>query len=118
VNGHQVVPRHLLHAVLGPQIYAEPGEKDMVIVRIIGRGLKDGREQEVVVDLFDRYDEATGFTAMERTTGWHAAIISAAQARGQTPRGGVPVELAMPGPAFAEELLKRGFDLRVEWKKE
>lgn len=118
VDGAVVVPRHLLHAVLGPQIYAQPGEKDLVIVRIIGRGLKDGREREVVVDLFDRYDEATGFTAMERTTGWHAAIISAAQARGLTPRGGVPVELAMSGPAFAGELLKRGFDLRVKWSEE
>ncbi len=90
-------------------------DKDLVIVRIIGRGIKDGREREVVVDLFDRYDEATGFTAMERTTGWHAAIISQAQARGETPRGGVPVELAVSGPAFAEALAKRGFDLQVKW---
>jgi lysine 6-dehydrogenase len=115
VDGQSVVPRHLLHAVLGPQLYAKAGERDLVIVRVIGRGLKEGAEREVVVDLFDRYDEATGFTAMERTTGWHAAIICAAQARGQTPRGGVPVELALPGPAFVEELLKRGFDLRVKW---
>ncbi len=116
VNGHQVVPRQLLHAVLGPQIYAQPEEKDLVIVRILGRGLKDGAEREVVVDLFDRYDETTSFTAMERTTGWHAAIICAAQARGQTPRGGAPVELALSGPAFAEELRKRGFDLSVRWQ--
>lgn len=115
VDGQMVVPRHVLHAVLGPQIYAGPQEKDLVIVRIIGRGIKDGVEREAVVDLFDRYDVTTGFTAMERTTGWHAAIICAAQARGETPRGGVPVELAIPGPAFAEELLKRGFDLRIAW---
>jgi lysine 6-dehydrogenase len=115
VDGQSVVPRHLLHAVLGPQLYAQPGERDLVIVRVIGRGIKDGVEREVVVDLFDHFDEATGFTAMERTTGWHAAIICAAQAQGRTPRGGVPVELAIPGPAFAAELLKRGFDLRVKW---
>ena len=115
VDGQRVVPRHLLHAVLGPKINAQPGDKDLVIVRILGRGLKDGAEREVVVDLFDHYDEATGFTAMERTTGWHAAIICAAQARGLTPRGGVPVELALSGPAFADELMKRGFDLRVVW---
>lgn len=116
VDGQKVVPRHVLHALLGPQLYAKPGEHDLVIVRIIGRGLVDGVEREVVVDLFDRYDEATGFTAMERTTGWHAAIICAAQARGQTPRGGVPFELALPGSSFAEELRKRGFDLRVNWQ--
>ena len=115
VDGHWVTPRHVLHALLGPRLYARPEERDLVIVRIIGRGLVGGQEREVVVDLFDRYDEATGFTAMERTTGWHAAIICAAQARGQTPRGGVPVELAMPGPDFAIELAKRKFDLRVKW---
>ncbi len=115
IDDQRVTPRHLLHALLGPQLYAQPGERDLVIVRIIGRGLVGGQEREVVVDLFDEYDPATGFTAMERTTGWHAAIICAAQARGQTPRGGVPVELALPGPDFAAELAKRGFDLRLRW---
>ncbi len=115
VDGQQVIPRHVLHELLGPRIYCTPDEQDLVIVRIIGRGIKDGRQREVVVDLFDRKDEATGFTAMERTTGWHAAIISQAQARGETPRGGVPVELAIAGPAFAHALARRGFDLQVRW---
>ena len=113
VDGQQVIPRHLLHTVLEPQILARPGEQDLVIVRVIARGLKDGREQQVTVDLYDYYDEATGFTAMERTTGWHAAIMAGFVARGQTPKGGVPVELAVPGPLFAEEFRRRGFDLRV-----
>jgi len=113
VDGQHVIPRHLLHAVLEPQILAQPGEQDLVIVRILASGFKDGRETQVTVDLFDVYDEATGFTAMERTTGWHAAIMAGFMARGQTPRGGVLVELAVPGPTFVEEFRKRGFDLRV-----
>src|SRR5690242_12005107 len=95
VDGKSVVPRHVLHAVLEPQILARPGEQDMVIIRIIARGLKDGREQEAVVDLFDYYDETTGFTSMERTTGWHATIMVGFMARKQTPSGGVRVELAV-----------------------
>jgi lysine 6-dehydrogenase len=113
VDGQLVVPRHLLHAVLEPQLRARPGDEDLVIVRIIARGLKDGQEREVTVDLFDYYDEATGFTAMERTTGWHAAIMAGFIARGQTPKGGVPVELAVPGQACVEEFRRRGFELRV-----
>jgi lysine 6-dehydrogenase len=113
VDGISVIPRHLLHAVLEPQILARPGEQDMVIIRVIARGLKDGREQEAIVDLFDYYDETTGFTAMERTTGWHAAIMAGFMARRQTLLGGVPVELAVPGEVFVEEFRKRGFDLRV-----
>ncbi|HVB62590.1 MAG TPA: saccharopine dehydrogenase C-terminal domain-containing protein [Ktedonobacteraceae bacterium] len=110
-----MIPRHVLHALLEPQILARPEDRDMVIIRIVGRGLKDGQERTVTADLFDYYDEATGFTAMERTTGWHAAIMAAFIARQQTPSGGVPVELAVPGPLFVEEFRKRGFDLRVTW---
>ena len=117
VDGQQIIPRHVLHALLEPQIRARPGDQDLVIVRIIARGLKNGQEQEVTVDLFDYYDEATGFTAMERTTGWHAAIMAGFIARGQTPRGGVPVELAVSGSLFAEEFRKRGFDLRFSYKQ-
>ena len=113
VDGQPVIPRHLLHALLEPKLLARPGEQDLVIVRIIARGLKDGQEKEAIVDLFDYADQRTGFTAMERTTGWHAAIMAGFIARGQTPRGGVPVELAVPGQTFVAEFRKRGFDLRV-----
>jgi lysine 6-dehydrogenase len=113
VDGVPVVPRHLLHAILEPQMRHRPDDRDMVIVRVIARGLKDGQEKEATIELFDYYDESTGFTAMERTTGWHAAIMAGFIARGQTPRGGVPVELAVHGTRFVEELRKRGFDLRV-----
>ena len=115
VDGQPVVPRHLLHALLEPKLRARPGEQDLVIVRIIARGIKDGQEKEAIVDLFDYADEHTGFTAMERTTGWHAAIMAGFIARGQTPKGGVPVELAVPGQTFVEEFRKRGFDLRVAY---
>jgi lysine 6-dehydrogenase len=102
---------------LKPQILARPGEQDLVIIRIIARGLKDGQEQEAIVDLFDYYDETTGFTSIERTTGWHAAIMAGFMARRQTPLGGVPVELAVPGQVFVEEFRKRGFDLRVSFTR-
>ena len=115
VDGVSVVPRHVLHTLLEPQIRALPGEHDLVIIRILARGLKNGRETEVTIDLFDSYDESTGFTAMERTTGWHAAIMASFIAHHQTPRGSIPVELAVSGPAFVEEFRRRGFDVRVEY---
>ncbi|HZU70813.1 MAG TPA: saccharopine dehydrogenase C-terminal domain-containing protein [Ktedonobacteraceae bacterium] len=113
VDGVPVVPRHVLHALLESQLLARPDDRDMVIVRVLARGLKNGQEKEIVIDLLDYYDESTGFTAMERTTGWHAAIMAGFVVRGQTPRGAVPVELAIPGSRFVEELRKRGFDLQV-----
>lgn len=115
VNGSPVIPRHLLHAVLDPQIRALPGEQDMAVIRIIARGHKDGHEKQAIIDLVDYFDETTGFTAMERTTGWHAAIMAAFIARRQISPGAIPVELAVPVPVFVEELSKRNFNLRVSW---
>jgi lysine 6-dehydrogenase len=110
-NGVQVSPRDVLHAVLDPKIRAKPGEPDLVIVRVLAKGRKDGRPAEALVELIDRYDERLGFTAMERTTGWDGALKAILNAQGVTPRGVNPAEIAIEGPRYAEELRKRGFSL-------
>lgn len=68
-------------------------------------------EAEVTLDLMDFHDAATGFTAMERTTGFPAAMVVAMMARGQTPRGAVPLELAVPAQPTVEALGARGIRL-------
>jgi lysine 6-dehydrogenase len=111
VGGVRFVPRDVLHVLLDPKIRATPGEPDLVIVRVLARGRQDGRPARAVVELIDRYDEATGFTAMERTTGWDGSLKAILNARGVTPRGAHPAEVAVPGPLYAEELRRRGFSL-------
>ncbi|HLX74902.1 MAG TPA: hypothetical protein VKR26_09210, partial [Terriglobales bacterium] len=58
------------------------------------------------------YDETTGFSAMQRTTGWHLSIVAAMMAREETPVGALPVEVAVGGEAFVREARKRGFRIR------
>lgn len=115
VGGVEVVPREVFQALFEPQV-TFPGDKDIVIVRVKAVGKKDDRDAEVVVELVDRFDEETGFTAMERTTGWSAAIVAQMMARGQTPRGAGGVETFVPGRPFVEELRRRGLNVteRVE----
>ena len=115
VQGVKVSPREVLHALLEPKLRAKPGEPDLVIVRILAKGRKDGRAAQIQLELVDRYDEATSFTAMERTTGWDASIKTIMNARGVTPRGVNPAELAVPGPQYVAELRKRGFELTEEF---
>ncbi len=56
-------------------------------------------------------------TRFPARTGVEAPLAAANRsARALSPRGGAPVELALSGPAFAEELRKRGFDLSVRWQ--
>ena len=116
MRGGKVAPRDVLHALLEPQIRALPGARDLVIIRILASGKRQGREAEATVDLFDRFDDATGFTAMERTTGWHAAIMAGFIARGETQRGGVAVESAVPPARVVEELARRGLKVQVHWR--
>ena len=40
--------------------------RDVCLIRARVLGIKGGKKAEAVVEVIDRYDEATGFTAMER----------------------------------------------------
>jgi lysine 6-dehydrogenase len=111
VDGREVVPRHVFHALFEPQVRAEV-IKDVCIIRVRAVGQKDGAEAEATVEVMDYYDEATGFSAMQRTTGWHLSIVAAMMARGEIAPGSQPVEVAVPGDAFVREARKRGFRIR------
>ncbi len=114
VDGRGVVPRHVLHALWEPQIRGDDSTPDLIVIRILARGSKAGKATEALVDLIHRYDEHTGFTAMEQGTGWHAAILAEAIAMGRVPAGAVPVEAAMSGKDFVEQASRRGFDVHLE----
>ena len=63
---------------------------------------------------YDYQDEATGYNAMSRTTGFPASIVSIMQARGETLKGAVPLEKSVPTAPFLAELAKRGIQLDVK----
>lgn len=115
VDGQPVVPRHLYHRLLEPKITA-PLIRDVCVMRAVGVGEKDGRAARVSVDLVDRYDPATGFTAMERLTGWHAAILMALQAQGRIAPGAHRMEQAVPAAEVMAELERRGISHSVRWE--
>ena len=110
VDGKPVVPRHAFHALYEPKVSAAV-INDVCIIRAHAVGLKGGRKANAVVEVIDYYDPATGFTSMQRTTGWHLSIVASLMAHGQTPIGAVPLELAVPGDAFVHEARRRGFNI-------
>ncbi|NIA24295.1 MAG: hypothetical protein GWP04_01865 [Gammaproteobacteria bacterium] len=111
VGGTPVVPRDLYHALLGPQLEGDDVH-DVCVMRAEAIGVRGGRDVSVRFELVDRYDPETGFSAMERLTGWHAAIMAELIARGEVPVGVHPVERAVSPLRFLEEVRARGFDLR------
>ncbi|HUJ39455.1 MAG TPA: saccharopine dehydrogenase C-terminal domain-containing protein [Candidatus Acidoferrales bacterium] len=111
-GGKQATPVDLLRELVEPQLRPLPGQKDVCILRAKAVGESGGRHVEAVVDVFDYHDDSTGFSAMERTTGWHASILAIAAARAEIARGAVPVERALPGKRVLDECRSRG--MRVE----
>jgi lysine 6-dehydrogenase len=110
VGNAEIVPREAFHALFEPKV-TFTGGKDLVIVRVTVVGKKDGQDAKGSVELIDYFDEETGFTAMERTTGWSAAIVAEMMVRGQTPRGAGGLETFVPSDSFVKELCQRGLDV-------
>lgn len=115
LDGQMVVPRLFYHKLLEKHI-SVPLVKDICIMRAIGIGKKDGRQRRVTVDLIDRYDPETGFTAMERLTGWHCALMMGFQARGVIGPGAHRMECAVPAARVMEEIARRGIQFTVTWE--
>jgi lysine 6-dehydrogenase len=115
IADREVIPREVFHALFEPKVRI-PGQKDLVVIKILAKGVKDNKATQFTLTLIDYYDQSTGFTAMERTTGWDGSIIAIMMASGEIQSGARPVELAVPANAFLEELKRRGFkiDLRYD----
>jgi len=113
VEGTEVVPRKVFHALFEPQVRVDEVD-DVCIVRVNAIGKMHGRRTEAVVEVIDYHDKATGFTAMQRLTGWHMSIVAAMIAKGGIPSGCVPLELAVPAEPFVREARKRGLNVREE----
>jgi lysine 6-dehydrogenase len=111
VKGQKVAPRDVFVAAVGPKL-TKPKGKDLLALRVIVRGTKDGRPAERRFDLVDRYDEASGISAMMRTTGYSLSITGQMQVRGEVGSAGVwtPDE-CIPPEAYIAELRKRGIGL-------
>lgn len=114
VGSIRVAPRDVLHALLEPRIRKEEPVRDVCLMRVRCDGVKNGKPAAAIVELIDRYDEQTGFTAMQRLTGWHASIMLIAAVEGRIRRGAVSVENALSGSAVVEDCLKRGFRIATK----
>ncbi len=101
VDGIPVIPKHLVDAVLYPQVKLEEGERDITCFRVTLNGEKDGKPCTYKAEMVDRYDEVTGFTSMARTTAFTGAIVARMIAAGRLKAGDNPFvtpEKVITGP--------------------
>jgi lysine 6-dehydrogenase len=111
-DGIRIIPRDAFIAIVGPHL-TKPDGKDLVALRVLVSGTKDGRPQTVGFELVDRYDDQHDISAMMRTTGFSLSITGLMQARGQVQPPGVHTpDECVPAERYISELRKRGIEIR------
>ncbi len=106
VDFQKIKPRKVLGELLQKHLPADG--PDYVLVRLDFVGKKDASEKRLRYDIVDSFDEASGMSAMMRTTAFPASIIAQMMARGDVlSRGATPQENAIDPNKFVAELSRR-----------
>ncbi len=112
VQGRPVVPRRLFEALLQERL-GDPKVRDVILFRVQCLGLDAaGAPAELTFEVVDRYDEATGFSAMARCTSFPAATVTALQAQGAVPPGARNPARAMDPERYLAALALRNLPLK------
>lgn len=88
-----------------------PNEPDVLYLNVSTRGTERAthEQSQKSFTLIDRQDPTTGFTAMERTTAFSAAIVTIMQAKGEIEPGANTPSFVVPCKDYMRQLQKRGF---------
>jgi lysine 6-dehydrogenase len=108
VGRARVAPRDVLHEVLRPLI-DHPDVRDVALLQV---DVTDDGGRGVRYRMAQRYDEKTGFTAMEQTTGYPTAAIARALAKRGLPHGTMTPDRLGLGADHLKELRRRGLRIR------
>ena len=112
VKGVKIVPRDAFIATVGPRL-TKPKGRDLVALRVVVTGTKNGAPSTRTFQLVDRYDEKHDVSAMMRTTGYSLSITGLMQVRGEVKRAGVHTpDECVPARPYIDALRKRGIDIK------
>ena len=91
--------------------------RDAVIVRVEVEGLRGGEPGTLTLEIVDRYDEASGLSAMQRCTAFPASAAALLLGAGAVPGGGVgALETTLPTGPFLAALAERGIAVAETWR--
>lgn len=107
INGHTVVPRHLVAECIAATVPL--CQKDRTVVRVEFAGTESGHPRTHRLEIIDEYDPVNGLTSMMRMTAFPAAIVLQMQCDGRIQtKGVIPQEIAVDADEFIRELTQRG----------
>jgi lysine 6-dehydrogenase len=106
VKGQQVVPRDVFVRVAGQKLHKR--KPDLVALRVVVQGIRNGVRATRAWQVVDRYDAASGVTAMMRTTGYTLSITAQLQVQGVVPPGVHTPDECIPPERYFAMLAERG----------
>jgi saccharopine dehydrogenase-like NADP-dependent oxidoreductase len=109
LDSMEIDRQRFLAAAIGPHIELKENERDIALVRVEVTGLRDKEKQRLILQVLDKRDLSTGFTAMNRTVGFTVSLGAQLIGERKLQKPGIlsPVE-DIPFTIFEEELSKRG----------
>jgi lysine 6-dehydrogenase len=117
----QIIPRKVFGELLTKHLPADGPDYVLVRLEFVGEPKAETRASGSVspatlrYDIVDRFDPATGLSAMMRTTAFPASIIAQMMARGDVlMRGATPQEKAIDPVKFVVELERRMITINVK----
>ena len=105
----RVAPRDVLAGCL-ERTLTYPDTVDLAFLRCTATATSGATLE---LEMFDVRDEATGFTAMERTTAYSATACLVGVPAGKVTVGGGPIETAVDSAWYLDALAERGIEVRV-----
>ncbi|SFA83595.1 Saccharopine dehydrogenase, NADP-dependent [Lentibacillus halodurans] len=107
-----VTPYDFLLKHLEKRLQYKEHEKDLVLMKNIIRGKKDGKDMEIIYSMVDKRDLKTGLFAMNRTVGYTASIVAQMIANKTiTEKGLLSPTIDIPYRMFIDEIGKRGITI-------
>lgn len=113
VDGVEVAPREVFLACAEPRLRM-PDEPDLVALRVVAEGRRQGRPATLTWELLDRVERGDRVTAMMRCTGYSLSVVGLLLGRGRIGESGVfPPDRALPADEYLAELAARGVEVRL-----
>ena len=107
-----MIPRRLFLALAQTKL-DHPEVRDLVVLRVIVRGEQVGQRTEIIYDLWEYADPRTGFSAMQRSAGFPAAIALEMLVKGAVRAQGIaPIERLFSPMVYLDAVMRRGLRIR------
>lgn len=89
---------------------------DVVLLRVLIQGLKDGKESTLVYEMINRFDEEHNVSAMKRCTSIPTVVTALLIASERIPGGGAaPPEAVVSHQTFYDMVTARGLNITATW---